>query len=637
MAAINLPIVAKFDKKGVDEAKAGLSGLGESAKKMGMASKLAIAGAVAGVAAFGISALKAASDAQQVANGLQQMAKNSGMFGSKAADIKAGTDAMMKQSAELAKLTGIDDEAFSSLKRNWMSVPALAATGASGLNNLAKVAADVSVGTGKDLEAVGTMFAKAFASPETAIAKLQKGGIVFTKTQQDMYNSLVASGDAAKAQGYLIDQLGSKYAGTAEAAASPFERLKYIFEDLQETVGAALMPAFSKLVDVLGPLFEKIGPLLATAFGALTPIFDVLGPVIDAVISAFTMLSPVLTQLFSFIGSTVMAVIPVFTSLMNLLMPVITQLIPPIISLLDAALKPLIDVVLIVIDSFKPLMELVLPMISQLISALSPVLGSLISAIAPLIGSVLKIAQAFFPIIEQIFPIIIQLISEIAPLIIDLAVNVIMPLVDVVMALLDAFMPLIMQILPIFVDIIKLVFAILKPFLPIIGFLANLIGTILVGAINILMPVFDALGKVIGFLYDTFIKPLIDGLTQAFDWFTKLLGLDGKKVSVQGTVVRTNNDGSPDHDNNPATKMATGGIVMPRPGGLFANIAEAGKPEAVIPLDRLDSMIGGGGQGANITISVNAGLGANGAQIGAEIVSAIKKYERASGPVFAKA
>lgn len=45
-------------------------------------------------------------------------------------------------------------------------------------------------------------------------------------------------------------------------------------------------------------------------------------------------------------------------------------------------------------------------------------------------------------------------------------------------------------------------------------------------------------------------------------------------------------------------KLAKGGIVMPKPGGVLANIAEAGKPEAVIPLDKLGSF--GGNQPINI-------------------------------------
>jgi hypothetical protein len=52
----------------------------------------------------------------------------------------------------------------------------------------------------------------------------------------------------------------------------------------------------------------------------------------------------------------------------------------------------------------------------------------------------------------------------------------------------------------------------------------------------------------------------------------------------------------------------------------------------ITPSNRL-----GGGSSTNINITVNAGMGANGAQLGQEIVSAIKRYERASGPVFASA
>jgi hypothetical protein len=41
--------------------------------------------------------------------------------------------------------------------------------------------------------------------------------------------------------------------------------------------------------------------------------------------------------------------------------------------------------------------------------------------------------------------------------------------------------------------------------------------------------------------------------------------------------------------------------------------------------------------GATYNITVNAGIGTSGSQVGREIVDAIKKYERASGPVFASA
>jgi hypothetical protein len=75
------------------------------------------------------------------------------------------------------------------------------------------------------------------------------------------------------------------------------------------------------------------------------------------------------------------------------------------------------------------------------------------------------------------------------------------------------------------------------------------------------------------------------------------------------------------------TAFANGGIVTKPMLGL---VGEAG-PEAIIPLNKL------GKSGAVYNITVNAGIGTDGAQVGREIVDAIRRFERASGPVFASA
>jgi predicted transcriptional regulator len=74
--------------------------------------------------------------------------------------------------------------------------------------------------------------------------------------------------------------------------------------------------------------------------------------------------------------------------------------------------------------------------------------------------------------------------------------------------------------------------------------------------------------------------------------------------------------------------FAKGGIVT---GPTLALIGEAG-PEAVVPLTGRNA-----GMGNTINLTINAGMGADGASIGREIVDAIKRYERTSGPVFASA
>ena len=75
--------------------------------------------------------------------------------------------------------------------------------------------------------------------------------------------------------------------------------------------------------------------------------------------------------------------------------------------------------------------------------------------------------------------------------------------------------------------------------------------------------------------------------------------------------------------------MATGGIVT-RPTA--AIIGERG-PEAVIPLNKMGNF----GGGTSINITVNAGMGVNGADVGQQIIDEIRKSERRSGKVFAAA
>ena len=68
-------------------------------------------------------------------------------------------------------------------------------------------------------------------------------------------------------------------------------------------------------------------------------------------------------------------------------------------------------------------------------------------------------------------------------------------------------------------------------------------------------------------------------------------------------------------------ELAGGGIVRTP---TLALIGEKG-PEAVIPLNRA------GGMGATFNITVNAGMGTDGQQVGNQIVSALKQWERANG------
>lgn len=71
--------------------------------------------------------------------------------------------------------------------------------------------------------------------------------------------------------------------------------------------------------------------------------------------------------------------------------------------------------------------------------------------------------------------------------------------------------------------------------------------------------------------------------------------------------------------------FAEGGVIRRPTIGL---VGEAG-PEAIIPLDQMGRM----GNMTNLTINVTAGIGTDGAEVGRQIVDALRQYERRNGPV----
>jgi hypothetical protein len=104
---------------------------------------------------------------------------------------------------------------------------ALATKDTTRANELLGIALDVSAGTGKDLELVAQAMAKSLAGSDTALLKLIPS-LKGSKTPME---------DLAKAFG-----------GAAEKAANvdPYQRMKIIFDDLQETIGMALLPTLEK-------------------------------------------------------------------------------------------------------------------------------------------------------------------------------------------------------------------------------------------------------------------------------------------------------------------------------------------------------------------------------------------------------
>lgn len=201
-----------------------------------------------------------------------------------------------------------------------------------------------------------------------------------------------------------------------------------------------------------------------------------------------------------------------------------------------------------------------LPVIFDLISMLLPPLMEIVQALAPI---VVKLVEAFMPLIQALLPPLLSLVDAIIP-VLDI-------LVESIVALIPAFVELINALAPLFEEEGLTAFQEILKALP--------------GAIKVVADVIIWLSKNV-------IAPLVEGIAGLVGWLNDLLGIGGGNKQSAPT---TNFRGRP--------KLAEGGIVMPRPGGVPVTVAEAGQAEAIIPLNKMGQF----GGGTQITIQGNVG------------------------------
>jgi len=256
--------------------------------------------------------------------------------------------------------------------------------------------------------------------------------------------------------------------------------------------------------------------------------------------------------------------LPALNRVIEKLMPFIDKLLPPVIALFDALL---------------PVIEALIPPIIDVVTALSPLL--------PVLA---KLILALTPIISELLPPLIDLFVQLLP--------VIIPIVDI---LTDLLVPIIRILIGVLKQVVTWVGDVITAFTPFAGKIQKAfegVGTFFKGLVNGWTDTFEG-----------FVNGAIDGL----NGIIRAINLVGKYGPIKFSI------GTIGHISIP--KLATGGIVMPTPGGSIVNVAEAGKPEAIIPLDRLGNL------GGNTTVNVYVDQAVS-AQT---IIDVINKYSRNTG------
>jgi tape measure domain-containing protein len=124
------------------------------------------------------------------------------------------------------------------------------------------------------------------------------------------------------------------------------------------------------------------------------------------------------------------------------------------------------------------------------------------------------------------------------------------------------------------------------------------------GIWNSVINIFGNIGSTIGNAIGNSFKVAVNGIL----WFIERT-VNNMIDTINGAIHAIDNitpGGLPRVSRISIPRLAEGGVVQARPGGILANIGEGGQDEAVIPLDKLDSLVSNDQQrSSNVTVNVN--------------------------------
>jgi len=230
---LTVALAADIDslKKGLNDAEKVVNKSADQIADFGK--KAAVAFAVVGAAAtaFGVAAVKAAAEDEKGRKNLEQTIRSNTQATEQ--QIAAIDKYITKQSIATATTDDVLRPAFSRLIRSTQDV-----TKAQELLNLAQ---EISVATGKPLEAVTTALGRAYDGSNTALGRLGLGIDAATLKSQSFDETTKQLKETY--QGFIDNE--------ATNAEFKFKQLTIALDETKESIGAALLPIVKELADYL--------------------------------------------------------------------------------------------------------------------------------------------------------------------------------------------------------------------------------------------------------------------------------------------------------------------------------------------------------------------------------------------------
>ena len=361
------------------------------------------------------------------------------------------------------------------------------------------------------------------------------------------------------------------------------------FRAAVDTAWASISEAFGQAMTILGPVMERIGDLFKNLFpadggGAGSAFITTLS---EGIVKLAEFLAPLIPQFAEFIANGLEKFLAFIEELVPIFMEFVDQLMP----IFQDAFEQLAPVVATLMEEFGNLMEVLLPIIAEILPMLLPI-------VMPIVAIFMELAKVLAPVIAQmakemtpVIEIIADVLAALLPIIATIVANVVKFLIPIIIGITTAIRKIIVA-LPEMADNFK------KSFKQVQDFAKSIVNGIL-GAL------------------ESFINGIINGINWLIDQLNKVKfkvpdwvpAIGGKELGFNLGKLATVK----------LPRLAEGGTVFPSAGGTIAQIAEAGRPERVEPLDpsglsrrdraMIEMLSGGGSGGSKITVNVYPSAG----------------------------
>jgi hypothetical protein len=576
----------------------------------------------AGIALGGIAAIikTGIGEAKDASAGTAQLAAGIKSTGNAA---HVSVDGLNALASSIQGYSGQTDDSIVKSEQLLLTFTGIKNNGPDKIFDLAtKASADMAAKMGGDASGSAILLGKALNDPVKGITALTRVGVSFSAGQKKAIDAMVKTGNTAGAQKIILKELNTEFGGAAKAAGNSLPgqlaRGKRAFEDLSQSVVETLLPIVVPAIEWVMRALKTAAPY-AQKFAAVfakdvRQAIDAVGPTIKSLaIEILPKIVTVFRTLFDVVTTKVVPAIVSVTGFMSkhmttlkLIAAVIAAiLIPHFIALgVQAILSAVKQGVAWAVSNAAALAAIVL---HTVVIALM-VAGWVLMGVQSLLNAA-RMAAAWLIAMGPVAIVIAIVIGLVALIIANWST-----IKRVTLAVFKAISDAISGAISWVVNFVKshwqlLIGILLGPLGIIVGLVISHFGQIKSAVSSAIGWVSNKISSVMGAISGAWSR-VWNGLTDTVS--SVFGGIKGIVKGIANTVIGTINTmiGAIDslHITLPSINthipgvgkiggetigfniptipnLADGGVVLPEPGGRIVRVAEAGKAEAVVPLD----------------------------------------------------